>query len=43
MPSPVYLLGVTAEVSWVPKPAHALTIRTPLYAVRIECAASSDG
>jgi hypothetical protein len=28
------LFGVTAEVSWTPKPAYELTIRTPLYAVR---------
>jgi hypothetical protein len=28
------LFGVTAEISWVPKPAYQLTIRTPLYAVR---------
>ena len=28
------LFGVTAQISWVPKPAYQLTIRTPLYAVR---------
>ena len=28
------LFGVTAQVSWVPKPAYTLTVRTPLYAVR---------
>jgi hypothetical protein len=28
------LFGATAEISWVPKPAYQLTIRTPLYAVR---------
>jgi hypothetical protein len=28
------LFGVTAQVSWVPKPAYQLTIRTPLYLVR---------
>ncbi len=28
------LFGVTAEISWVPKPAYQLTIRTPLYFVR---------
>jgi hypothetical protein len=28
------LFGVTAQISWVPKPSYQLTIRTPLYAVR---------
>jgi hypothetical protein len=28
------LFGVTAQISWVPKPAYQVTIRTPLYAVR---------
>jgi len=28
------LFGVTAQISWVPKPAYQLTIRTPLYFVR---------
>jgi hypothetical protein len=28
------LFGVTAQISWVPKPAYTLTVRTPLYAVR---------
>ena len=28
------LFGVTAQISWVPKPAYSLTVRTPLYAVR---------
>lgn len=28
------LFGITAQVSWVPKPAYTLTVRTPLYAVR---------
>ena len=28
------LFGVTAQIAWVPKPAYALTVRTPLYAVR---------
>jgi hypothetical protein len=30
------LFGVTAQISWVPKPSYQLTIRTPLYAVRNE-------
>lgn len=25
------LFGITAQIAWVPKPAYALTIRTPLY------------
>jgi hypothetical protein len=28
------LFGVTAQISWVPKPSYQLTIRTPLYFVR---------
>ncbi len=28
------LFGVTAQISWVSKPAYSLTVRTPLYAVR---------
>jgi hypothetical protein len=28
------LFGVTAQISWVPKPAYQLTLRTPLYFVR---------
>ena len=28
------LFGVTAQLSWTPKPAYQLTLRTPLYAVR---------
>lgn len=28
------LFGVTAQISWVPKPAYQLTLRTPLYAIR---------
>jgi hypothetical protein len=28
------LFGVTVEIAWTPKPAHQLTVRTPLYAVR---------
>ncbi len=28
------LLGVTAEIMWMPKPAYQLTLRTPLYFVR---------
>jgi hypothetical protein len=28
------LFGVTAQISWVPKPSYMLTVRTPLYAVR---------
>ena len=28
------LFGVTAQISWVPKPSYQLTIRTPLYAVK---------
>jgi hypothetical protein len=28
------LFGVTAQISWVPRPAYTLTVRTPLYAVR---------
>lgn len=28
------LFGVTAQISWVPKPSYQLTIRTPLYLVR---------
>jgi hypothetical protein len=33
------LFGVTAQISWVPKPSYQLTIRTPLYAVRNASAA----
>ena len=28
------LFGVTAQIAWVPRPSHQLTLRTPLYAVR---------
>ncbi len=28
------LFGLTAEISWVPKPAYQLTMRTPLYAIK---------
>jgi hypothetical protein len=28
------LFGLTAQMSWTPKPAYQLTLRTPLYAVR---------
>jgi hypothetical protein len=28
------LLGVTAEIAWVPKPSYQITLRTPLYLVR---------
>lgn len=28
------LFGVTAAISWVPKPAYQLTVRTPLYLVK---------
>jgi hypothetical protein len=28
------LFGVTAQISWVPKPSYTLTLRTPLYLVR---------
>ena len=28
------LFGVTAEVSWVPKPAYTLTLRTPIFLSR---------
>jgi hypothetical protein len=28
------LFGVTAHISWMPKPSYQLTVRTPLYAVR---------
>lgn len=28
------LFGVTAEISWLPKPAYQLTLRTPLYAIK---------
>lgn len=28
------LFGLTAEISWVPKPAYQLTLRTPLYAIK---------
>lgn len=28
------LFGVTAQISWVPKPSYQLTLRTPLYAIR---------
>ena len=28
------LFGVTAQISWTPKPAYQLIVRTPLYAVR---------
>jgi hypothetical protein len=28
------LFGVTAQISWMPKPSYQLTVRTPLYAVR---------
>ena len=28
------LFGVTAEISWLPKPSYQLTLRTPLYAIR---------
>jgi opacity protein-like surface antigen len=28
------LFGLTAEISWVPKPAYQLTLRTPLYVIK---------
>ena len=28
------LFGISAQVSWTPKPAYQLTIRTPLFAVK---------
>jgi len=28
------LFGLTAQISWMPKPSYQLTVRTPLYAVR---------
>lgn len=28
------LFGITAQISWMPKPSYQLTLRTPLYAVR---------
>ncbi len=28
------LFGVTAQISWTPKPAYQLTVRTPIYFVR---------
>jgi hypothetical protein len=28
------LFGVTAQISWLPKPSYQVTVRTPLYAVR---------
>lgn len=28
------LLGITAQIAWVPKPSYTLTLRTPLYLVR---------
>lgn len=28
------LFGVTAQISWVPKPSYQLTVRTPLYFVK---------
>ena len=28
------LFGVTAQISWVPKPSYQLTVRTPLYMVK---------
>jgi hypothetical protein len=28
------LFGITAEVTWTPKPTYQMTVRTPLYAVR---------
>ncbi|MGX4801598.1 hypothetical protein [Bradyrhizobium guangdongense] len=28
------LFGITAQISWMPKPAYQVTLRTPLYAVR---------
>ena len=28
------LFGVTAQISWVPKPSYQLTVRTPLYALK---------
>jgi hypothetical protein len=28
------LFGVTAQISWTPKPAYQLTVRTPIYLVR---------
>lgn len=28
------LFGVTAQISWVPKPSYQLTVRTPLYLVK---------
>jgi hypothetical protein len=28
------LFGITAVISWVPKPSYQLTVRTPLYLVK---------
>jgi hypothetical protein len=28
------LFGLTAQISWVPKPSYQLTVRTPLYALK---------
>lgn len=28
------LFGITFEVTWVPKPAYQLTLRTPHYAIK---------
>lgn len=28
------LFGITAQISWVPKPSYQLTVRTPLYLVK---------
>ena len=28
------LFGITAQISWMPKPSYQVTLRTPLYAVR---------
>ena len=28
------LFGISAQVSWTPKPAYQLTIRAPLFAVK---------
>ncbi|CAN7460764.1 hypothetical protein LJR220_004161 [Bradyrhizobium sp. LjRoot220] len=28
------LFGVTAQISWTPKPSYQITVRTPLYAVK---------
>ena len=28
------LFGVTAQISWMPKPSYQLVVRTPLYAIR---------